>query len=130
MSKRALALQCWLAVLLAFAPALRAQTEPPTAEAILRQMEATYTAARSYLDTTSVQFRNPDGSEGARVECKIWFSRPRFIRTMKKAHDLIAWFKKPPKLPMVKVVLANPSEVYVDSTLCPLYHRSSPVSRD
>ena len=49
-------------------------------DTILQQTERTYSAVRSYIDATHVQFRNPDGSEGTRVECKVWFSRPRFIR--------------------------------------------------
>lgn len=69
--------------------AMHAQEEPPTAEAILQQMESTYVKTRSYRDTSSAQFRNPDGSEGARVDYKIWFSRPRFFRidatTLKEA---------------------------------------------
>jgi outer membrane lipoprotein-sorting protein len=72
---------CWLLLVLAIpASALRAQSDTPTAESILQQMEATYAAARSYRDTSSAQFRNPDGSEGPRVEFKLWFSRPKFFR--------------------------------------------------
>ena len=78
---RGFAASCSLLVLAAIAPfASRAQGEPPTPESILQQMESTYATTRSYRDTSSVQFRNPDGSEGARVDYKIWFSRPRFFR--------------------------------------------------
>ena len=71
---------CVTAVVVACAPSVPAQSEAPTAEAILLQMESTYASARSYLDNSTAQFRNPDGSEGTRVEFKLWFSRPKFFR--------------------------------------------------
>jgi len=54
--------------------------EAQTAEALLQRMEATYAGARSYSDTIFVRFRNPDGAEGARAECRFWFARPGLFR--------------------------------------------------
>ncbi len=68
------------AVLAAGTLALPAQTEAPSAEALLQQMEKTYAATRSYSDITSARYRNPDGAEGARAECKVWFTRPNLLR--------------------------------------------------
>lgn len=81
-------------------PALRAQSDEPNVETLLQQMEAAYSVARSYSDTSSVRFRNPDEGDGARVEFKIWFSRPKFIRidaTSRRAPDApskreVMWF--------------------------------------
>ncbi|HEX8679876.1 MAG TPA: DUF2092 domain-containing protein [Chthoniobacterales bacterium] len=101
MVTRPFALQCWLAAaVLAFVPSSRAQSEPPTAEAILLQMESTYAGLRSYRDTSTAQFRNPDGSEGTHAEFKIWFSRPKFFRidaTTRRSADAkpvreVMWF--------------------------------------
>ncbi len=66
--------------LIAGARALPAQTEAPGAEELLRQMEKTYAAMKSYSDMTLARYRNPDGAEGARAECKVWFVRPGFLR--------------------------------------------------
>jgi hypothetical protein len=71
-----------VAAAISFAGSLqvRSQDEPPTADSLLQKMEATYAAARSYSDTISVRFRNPDGAEGAQAECKVWFVRPNLFR--------------------------------------------------
>ncbi len=58
----------------------RAQSDARSAAGILQQMERSYAALRSYSDASSVNFRNPDGSQGAQVEFRIWFSRPKFFR--------------------------------------------------
>jgi outer membrane lipoprotein-sorting protein len=100
MARYRLAKHGWLFALVAIAPTLRAQSEAPTAEAILQQMEATYAATRSYLDNSSARFRNPDGSEGTQVDFKLWFSRPKFFRidaTTRRAPDAkpvreVMWF--------------------------------------
>ncbi|MDQ6621905.1 MAG: DUF2092 domain-containing protein [Verrucomicrobiota bacterium] len=57
-----------------------AQSAPLTAQGLLNQMEATYAAAKTYADTSTARFRNPDQSEGAQVEFRIWFARPKFLR--------------------------------------------------
>ncbi|MDQ3313484.1 MAG: DUF2092 domain-containing protein [Verrucomicrobiota bacterium] len=59
---------------------LHAQETPPSPEALLQKMEETYRAVRSYSDNTSARYRNPDGTDGAKVECKIWFVRPTLFR--------------------------------------------------
>lgn len=69
-----------LAILCVFiASVVRAQ-EAPTAESILQEMEQTYAGLRSYSDTTTVDFRGPDGGPGPHVDFKIWLSRPKFVR--------------------------------------------------
>lgn len=50
------------------------------AASVLREMERTYATAKSYFDTSSAQFTNPDGSAGAQVAYRIWFQRPNFLR--------------------------------------------------
>lgn len=60
--------------------ALLAQSEAPSAQALLDQMEKTYAALNSYSDTTFARYRNPDGARGARAQCKVWFVRPGFFR--------------------------------------------------
>ena len=72
--------RCFAALIIAGLSDGRAQTEPATAESLLLRMEAAYAAAKSYQDTISVRFRNPDGAEGAQAECKIWFVRPTDFR--------------------------------------------------
>lgn len=67
-------------VLMAATPVHAQSSGPLSAEGVLQQMEAAYSAAKSYADTIAVRFRNPDGSEGARVECKLWYTRPKLIR--------------------------------------------------
>jgi hypothetical protein len=57
-----------------------ADVETTTAPALLERMGARYAALRSYTDTISVHFRNPDGAPGASAECKVWFARPSFLR--------------------------------------------------
>jgi hypothetical protein len=69
-----------VSLLLAGSHTLRAEDKLPSAESVLQKMEATYAAAKSYSDTISVRFRNPDGAEGAQAECKVWFVRPTFFR--------------------------------------------------
>jgi outer membrane lipoprotein-sorting protein len=79
MKNRLLAL-CALNTALLFACApMRAEEATPTAESLLKKMEATYAAGKSYHDSISVHFRNPDGAEGAEAECKVWFQRPDFF---------------------------------------------------
>lgn len=69
-----------LALFLAARPVLEAQTESPSAEALLQEMETTYAGMNSYSDKTIARYRNPDGAEGARAECNIWFARPNLFR--------------------------------------------------
>jgi len=59
---------------------LPAQTEAPSAQTLLDQMEKTYAELDSYSDTTFARYRNPDGTEGARADCKVWFVRSGFFR--------------------------------------------------
>jgi hypothetical protein len=63
-------------------PAAQPTASPaaPSAEALLNQMQATYAAMRSYTDVISVRYRNPDGTDGAVAECKVWFVRPVLFR--------------------------------------------------
>ena len=72
-------LQCLFASLTLLNASAQDVTTNP-AQALLKQMEAKYAAMKSYQDTISAQFRNPDGSAGANAECKVWFSRPNFFR--------------------------------------------------
>ncbi|MGZ5563623.1 MAG: DUF2092 domain-containing protein [Chthoniobacterales bacterium] len=73
-------LTCLLALLCLSARLAWAQDDTSAAEAVLRQMAAKYAALKSYSDTTTVHFRNPDGAAGASAECKIWFERPVWFR--------------------------------------------------
>jgi hypothetical protein len=57
-----------------------AQSETPTAEQLLRQMEAAYAAAGTYSDTSVARYLNPDGTERFHVDYKIWFARPSRMR--------------------------------------------------
>ena len=57
-----------------------AQIVETAAKAVLEKMAATYAAMKSYSDTVTVHYRNPDGTEGASAECKIWFDRPIWFR--------------------------------------------------
>lgn len=67
---------------IALAVSGRAQTVegPPAAEALLKRMEAAYGALQSYSDTTTVKYRNPDGSDRSTVDFKLWFARPSSFR--------------------------------------------------
>lgn len=60
--------------------AIVARAQENGADSVLREMEQTYAAARSYSDTSTADFRNPDGKAGAHVDFKIWFARPKFFR--------------------------------------------------
>lgn len=63
-----------------FAANVQAQDETPNAQALLQKMAKTYASIRSYSDTTSANYRQPDGAEGAQAEAKIWFVRPSLFR--------------------------------------------------
>ncbi len=65
---------------LIFATTVARAQEASAAQFFLQKMEAKYAAIKSYSDTTSVHYRNPDGTEGASAECKIWFDRPGLFR--------------------------------------------------
>ncbi len=67
-------------LLLALALPVAAPAQEPSADFILAEMEKTYAALRSYADTSTVRFRNPDESDGAQVEFRLWFARPQFFR--------------------------------------------------
>lgn len=113
-------------VLLFIAPALfvHAQPEPPSPDALLREMADAYAALHSYSDTSTAIFRKPDGSEGAQVEFKIWFARPLFFRidaTTRQTPDAVPlrevlwfdgemarmWSSKTPVITRSKVQLAG-----------------------
>ncbi|MDQ3119255.1 MAG: DUF2092 domain-containing protein [Verrucomicrobiota bacterium] len=68
------------AVLVGGTQALVAQTEAPSADALLQRMEKTYGAMKAYSDIASARYRNPDGTDGAQAECKVWFVRPGLFR--------------------------------------------------
>ena len=81
--KRSLRLPLFITVVLfvaAGACVVRAEGEPPTAEALLQKMAATYAEAHSYADTSVANYRNPDGSERLNVEFRTWFARPAHFR--------------------------------------------------
>ncbi len=50
------------------------------AEAVLRKMAEKYASLNSYSDTTTVHYRNPDGTDGASAQGNIWFQRPSLLR--------------------------------------------------
>ena len=58
------------------------QTPAATPEpvALLREMEQTYAAAKSYADTSTATYRNRDGTERLTVTFRIWFARPTDFR--------------------------------------------------
>jgi len=62
------------------APVAHAQTDTPTAGALLQKMASTYAEAHSYTDNSVANYRNPDGSERLAVEFKTWFARPAHFR--------------------------------------------------
>ena len=66
--------------LFAAMPAAQAQSDTPTAEALLQKMAATYAEAQSYSDHSVANYRNPDGSERLKVEFRTWFARPAHFR--------------------------------------------------
>ena len=70
----------FIALLCSMSLLAHGQDETSAAKSVLEKMAAKYAAMKSYSDTTSVHYRNPDGGEGASAECKIWFDRPVWFR--------------------------------------------------
>lgn len=52
----------------------------PDPSALLREMEQTYAAAKSYTDSSTATYRNADGTERLRVDFRTWFARPTDFR--------------------------------------------------
>ncbi|MDQ6861226.1 MAG: DUF2092 domain-containing protein [Verrucomicrobiota bacterium] len=97
---------------------LRGEEGSPPAETVLQEMEQTYRALRSYADTSAVAFRNPDETEGARVEFKIWFTRPHFFRLDATTHST------PEAKPLREVMWFDGQAARMWSTTMPVVTRS------
>ena len=68
------------AILIAGHAAGQTPAAVPDAAALLREMEQTYAAAKSYADTSTATYRNRDGTEHLAVTFRIWFARPTDFR--------------------------------------------------
>lgn len=60
--------------------AAQSPEEAPSADSLLRVMEQTYAAAKSYTDASTATYRNRDGSERLSVTFRIWLARPASFR--------------------------------------------------
>ena len=68
------------AILIVGSAAGQAPTATPDPAALLREIEQTYAAAKSYADTSTATYRNRDGTERLAVAFRIWFARPTDFR--------------------------------------------------
>jgi len=118
MKRSFLLLVCLAAVTFVGARISRGQSDVISADSLLKQMEAAYAAAKSYRDTISVRFRNPDGGEGAQAECKVWFVRPDDFRIDGQSR------RAPDAPPKREVIWANAATARSWSTTNPVTMRS------